>query len=75
MDIDSIYYSRLKTLLGAYSSIIKVGLFGHHNYAFLEEILSTSYIPLIPSIIAPGVSPRGKNNPAFNLVYRSVYYL
>ena len=65
------FYRRFKTLLAAYASIIKVGLFGHHNYAFVEEIISTSYLPLIPSIIAPGVSPRGKNNPAFNVIYRS----
>lgn len=71
MDVGSQFYRRFKTLLSAYSSIIKVGLFGHHNYAFVEEILSTSYLPLIPSIIAPGISPRGKNNPAFHVIYRS----
>jgi hypothetical protein len=71
MEVTSIFYSRLKTILSAYSSIIKVGLFGHHNYAFVEEIVGTSFLPLIPSIVAPGISPRGKNNPAFHLVSRS----
>jgi hypothetical protein len=71
MDIKSPFYRQFKTLLSAYSMIIKVGLFGHHNYAFVEEIMSTTYLPLIPSIIVPGVSPRGKNNPAFNVIYRS----
>jgi hypothetical protein len=71
MEVTSIFYGRLKTILSAYSSIIKVGLFGHHNYAFVEEIMSTSFFPLIPSIVAPGISPRGKNNPAFHVISRS----
>lgn len=71
MDVESEFYRRLKMILSAYSSIIKVALFGHHNYAFVEEVMSSSFIPLIPSIIAPGVSPRGKNNPAFHILYRS----
>jgi hypothetical protein len=47
-----------------------VGLFGHRNLAGLNEVLSSAFLPLFPAITAPGVSPRGRNQPSFNVLYQ-----
>ena len=40
--------------------------------AGLSNVLAhDSYQPLFPSITVPGVSPRGKNQPSFNVIYQS----
>lgn len=69
LDVEGIHFGQFKNLLAQYSSDIKLGLFGHRNLAGLQEILSPLGRPLIPSITVPGVSPRGKNQPCFNVLY------
>lgn len=38
----------------------------------LSNVLSNSFEPLFPAITGPGVSPRGKNNPSFIVLYQAV---
>lgn len=68
LDVEGHAYTALKELFTEYSHIITVGLFGHRNLAGLNEVLSDSFMPLFPSITAPGVSPRGRNQPSFHVI-------
>lgn len=54
-DVNSANFAMLKELFQLYHDIIKVGLFGHINQAGLSEVLSSHYVPLFPSITAPGM--------------------
>lgn len=69
LEIEGLHFGELKNLLGEYAGIIDVGYFGHRNVAGIQEILGPVGRPIIPSITVPGVSPRGKNQPSFNVVY------
>eukprot|EP00123_Amoebidium_parasiticum_P010532 comp20168_c0_seq1/m.24977 comp20168_c0_seq1/g.24977 ORF comp20168_c0_seq1/g.24977 comp20168_c0_seq1/m.24977 type:complete len:558 (-) comp20168_c0_seq1:523-2196(-) len=69
LDTEGLHYGKLKTLLSQYSKIIPAGFFGHRNLAGINTILGPLGTPLIPSVTAPGVSPRGLNNPCFNVIY------
>jgi hypothetical protein len=69
LEVEGIHYNRMKDLLVQYSDIIVTGLFGHRNLAGIQEVLSPVQDPLFPSITAPGISPRGENQPCFNVVY------
>lgn len=70
-DTESEQFISLKQLLTKYSPIIKVGLFGHRNVAGFGEVLNKDFLPIFPSLTAPGVSPRGRNQPSFNVIYQS----
>jgi hypothetical protein len=65
LDRTNVNFQLMKELFVEYQSIIRVGLFGHHNQAELSEVLSPSFLPLFPSLTAPGISPRGLNQPSF----------
>jgi hypothetical protein len=69
LDIEGEHFGRIKELLVTYQHIIRAGFFGHRNLAGVQEILSPLGAPIIPSITVPGVSPRGRNQPCFNVVY------
>uniref|UniRef100_A0A6T2AYJ6 Calcineurin-like phosphoesterase domain-containing protein n=1 Tax=Eutreptiella gymnastica TaxID=73025 RepID=A0A6T2AYJ6_9EUGL len=69
LNVYGVHYGKLKFLLDRYQDIIKVGLFGHRNLAAIQPIASALGRPIIPSITVPGVSPRGKNHPAFHVVF------
>lgn len=68
--VEGVHYSGIKDTFTEYGDIIKVGLFGHRNVAGLAEVLSKDFHPIFPSLTAPGVSPRGKNNPSFMMIYQ-----
>ena len=70
-NIEGEYFLDLKDLLTEYAPIIKVGLFGHRNVAGFGEVLNKDFFPLFPSLTAPGVSPRGRNQPSFYVLYQS----
>lgn len=70
MDVDGAHFNALKDVFELYQDLIVVGLFGHRNLAGLSEVLSSVYMPLFPAITAPGVSPRGRNQPSFNVLYQ-----
>jgi hypothetical protein len=69
LDVEGLHYGRMKLLLQEYSDIITTGLFGHRNLAGIQEVLSPTDEPIFPSITAPGISPRGENQPCFNVIY------
>lgn len=68
--VEGVHYLGIKDTFTEYGDIIKVGLFGHRNVAGLAEVLSNDFHPIFPSLTAPGVSPRGKNNPSFMTIYQ-----
>ena len=70
-DTEAAPFLHLKELLTDYAPIIKVGLFGHRNVAGFGEVLNKDFLPIFPSLTAPGVSPRGRNQPSFNVLYQS----
>jgi hypothetical protein len=37
----------------------------------MGEVLNKDFLPIFPSLTAPGVSPRGRNQPSFNVLYQS----
>ena len=37
----------------------------------MGEVLNKDFMPIFPSLTAPGVSPRGRNQPSFNVLYQS----
>lgn len=47
-------FTALLSALQAGADVIRVGLFGHINEAGLSDVLSRDYLPLFPSITAPG---------------------
>ena len=63
----------LSDVLSEYKDVIKVGLFGHRNEASVSTILSASQEPLMAALTAPGVSPRGTNNPAFLILQQDIH--
>lgn len=69
LTIDEVHFELLKEVMTMYSGIIELGLFGHRNLAGLNEVFSSHYLPLFPAITAPGVSPRGKNQPSYHVMY------
>jgi len=70
-DVSDSHYRQIKMIFEKYADIIRVGLFGHRNLAGLTEVLSEDFKPLFPAITAPGISPRGNNQPSFSVIHQS----
>lgn len=70
LDVSEVDFKLLKDILMDYADVILVGFFGHRNLAGIFEVLSPEFLPLFPAITAPGVSPRGKNQPSFHVLYK-----
>jgi len=71
LEVEAADYVELQSVLADHADIIRAGLFGHRNLAGIQPIMGPLGQPSIPSITVPGVSPRGRNLPSFNVVFHS----
>jgi hypothetical protein len=72
MDIHGDYFLQFKQILEQYSSIIRVGLFGHNNVENFIQVLGPPprLQPIFPAIVATGVSPRAPNQPSYTVLFK-----